>query len=78
MLAPHRQALALALFETASAHDRPPRIAGKHAGTLPPGRSLSRSVTRMSRASQPTAATTHFNVREYTSTRGVCVWRANV
>src|SRR5881296_428242 len=28
--APHWQALALALLEVAPAHDRPPRVAGKH------------------------------------------------
>ena len=32
--APHRQALALAFLEVASAHDRPPRVAGEH----PPAR----------------------------------------
>ena len=32
--APHRQALALTLFEVASTHDRPQRVAGKH----PPAR----------------------------------------
>ena len=31
MPAPHRKALALALFEVAAAHDGPPRIAGEHA-----------------------------------------------
>ena len=31
MPTPHGQALALALLKIASAHDRPPRVAGKHA-----------------------------------------------
>jgi hypothetical protein len=49
--APHREALALAFFESTSAHDGPPRITGKH----PPARL--HLVVDVRESNQPSEAT---------------------